>query len=434
MKRIILATLTLLLCFTGLAYTPNPTVQLDPSNLSAFGTLEVGELTPVIQLDWVYGINSQTGTSNVLNGGILDTSNGRLRLQSGTNPAASSIFQSKRPIKYRAGQGVTARFTVVLSPPATNNIQEIGIGNEVDGYFFGYYTNAQFGIIYRLNSTNTFIPQSAWNVDKCDGTGLTNTSRFNWNPTNGNVCMVKYPFLGYGAISFYVQNPVTARFINVHNIQYPNTSQAIQISNPNLSFYARTINIGSTNPVTMYSGSAGIFLSGQRSFVSNPKWAINSSLKANIGNTELPILTLKNCTNYNGVINRSLIRVNSITVAAGATASTPGSILINVRINPTLTGPVYNAINGTTNLAGGVITAGNSITTYDTAATATSGGNLIFNFVGIALTQNVWSLNQIFDLTPFDIYVAPGDILTITCTSAGATSSAIVAITWTEDI
>lgn len=49
------------------------TTLFDPSNMSAFGTLETGELTPVLQIDFVYGINTQTGTTTVLNSGIVDT-------------------------------------------------------------------------------------------------------------------------------------------------------------------------------------------------------------------------------------------------------------------------------------------------------------------------------------------------------------------------
>lgn len=430
MKKLL--ALILLSALPALAYTPKPVIQWDASMLSAFGTPEVGELTPLIQLDWLYGINSQSGMTNgTANGGNTDTLGGRLRLQSGTSSTGVSVFQSKRPAKYRAGQGVTARFTTVFGAPVANNLQEIGVGNDTDGYFYGYNTNGAFGINYKSFGTNFWIAQTNWNGDQCLGSGA---SRFTWNQTNGNVCMIKYPFLGYGVISFWCLDPVSARWILCHTIQYPNTKQTIQISNPNLSFYARTVNSGSTANQTMYSGSLGIFLSGQRNFVSNPKWAMNSGYKTGI-TTETPLLTLVNVTNYNNQVNRSLIRLNSLSV--GGALSTAGSCIINFRYSATLggTAPIYNAINGTTNALNGLsVTNGNSICTFDVTGSTVTGGTLMWNTVGAA-TSNNGQINQPpIDLTPFDLYVAPGDSMTVSAVTSTGTASVIISLTWTEDI
>ena len=438
MKKLL--ALTLLAALPALAYTPKPTVQFDASMLSAFGTPEVGELTPLVQLDWLYGINTQSGITNgTANGGNTDTLGGRLRLQSGTSSTGVAVFQSKRPAKYRAGQGVTARFTTVFSTPVANNLQEIGVGNDTDGYFYGYNTNGAFGINFKSYGTNFWIAQTNWNGDRCLGSGA---SQFTWNPTNGNVCMVKYPFLGYGAISFWVEDPIAGRFILTHIINYPNTKQTIQISNPNLSFYARNVNSGSTVNQTMYSGSLGIFLSGQRSFSSNAKWATASNMKP-VFATETNMISIQCATNFNGQVNRSLIRLNSITLGGVFTGNGQvGSVIFNIRYNPTIGGtPAWNAINGTTNApGGGSIINGNSITTVDTAGTTVSGGMLEFNVAvagcGTAASAGNGS-SQVFDLTPYDIYIAPGDIVSISAYEpAGSVSTvnAVVALTWTEDI
>ena len=69
-------------------------VGIGGSNVSAFGDLQVVNPTPVVQLDFVYGINSQTAISTVANSATVDTDASRLRLQSGTNAAGAATFSS----------------------------------------------------------------------------------------------------------------------------------------------------------------------------------------------------------------------------------------------------------------------------------------------------------------------------------------------------
>ena len=410
----------------GATIINTPTVDLSPGNESAFGVLETGELTPVLQMDFIYGINIQVGKTNIsglTGGGTVDTLNNRLRLQSGTNTAGFAVYQSYRAAKYRAGQGIVARWTSVFGQPVINNLQEMGAGNESDGYMFGYWTNGQFGIIYRSWGTNLFIPQTSWNGDKSDGTGA---SGFTLAPTNGNVYMVKYPFLGYGNILFFIEDG-SAGFVNVHTILYANTSTNIQISNPNLSFWARSINSGSQSNVIVYSGSVGFFLSGTRSFISNPKWCASSGLVAVTAETN--ILSIQNCSSYNGVTNRSQIRINSIGISSTFTG-VGGVVTINLRTPVTFgAAQTFTTINGTTANNGTNITAGNSIASQSTTLSSVA-GNKIFTIVGSG--ANNTSQNQVLDMTPYDIYIAPGDTLSIS--ASGTSSSVIVSVTWTEDI
>ena len=396
-------------------------VSFNPANQSAFGTLETNELTPVVQLDFVYGINTQTGVATIANSAVVDTANSRLRLQCGTNSAGSAIYTSRRISKYRPGQGMTARFTGVFAAGTASNTQIIGVGTSVDGYFFGY-NGTSFGILFRNNGSDTWIPQSTWNGDKADGTG---PSGFTWNPQKGNVMMIKYPFLGYGNPSFYVEDSVTGQFILVHSIQYTNNNTATQLSNPNLFFYARNLNSGNTGNLIMYVGSVGIFLSGIRSFIGNPKWATDN-FKTGI-TTETNIFSLINATTVNGTTNRSLIRLQSLAVGCDAQVGSATVARIRLRINATLGGvPSYAPINGSTADNGITLTSSNSIASVDVAATTVAAGIYIYN---LALSAPG---NEVIDLTPFEIFVAPTEILTVSGLSNNSTTVA-AAINWSED-
>ena len=393
------------------------TVQIGGSNVSAFGDLIVANHTPVIQLDFVYGINTQTGTTSVTTTGVVDTNASRLRIQTGVGAAGAGTFQSTRIARYRAGEGMMCRFTAVWTNSAANSTQVAGVGNTQVGYFFGY-NGTTFGISLRNGGSDGWVAQSAWNGDKCDGTG---GSGFNWNKTLGNVMQIRYPFLGYGAITFWVENSTTGAWILCHTIQYPNSSASTQVSNPSFPFYANATNSGSTTNLLMFIGSIGVFISGPREFLA-AQWAIDS-LKNTI-TAETNILNLRNCTTYNTVTNSGLIRLRSL---SAATDNGNGLATIRLKTGVTLGGvPVFTPINGSTADNGVTITSGNSITSYDVAGTGVT-GTTIFN---ICLARNS---NFYYDFTPFNIFIAPGQTLSMTAFSA-ASASIQVAINWNEDV
>jgi len=397
--------------------TITSTVQIGGSNVSAFGDLITASLTPVVQLDFVYGINIQTGSSTVANSATVDTDASRLRLQSGTNTAGSATFTSNRIARYRAGEGMLARFTGIWSGNAANSTQVVGVGNTQVGYFFGYNGTA-FGVSRRNGGTDNWIAQTGWNGDKCDGTGA---SGFNWNKTLGNVMMITYPYLGYGDTKFWVQNPVTGAWILCHTIQYANSTASVQVSNPSFPFFANVTNSGSTTNLIMYVGSVGVFISGIREFL-GAAWGVESA--KNTITTEINLLNIRNCTTYNGITNSGLIRLRSI---SAATDNGNGLATIRIKTGVTLGGtPVFTPINGSTADNGVTITNGNSITSFDVAGTGTTGTD-VYN---LCLARNS---NFSLDLTPLNLFVGPGQTISVTAQSA-ASASIQVAFNWNEDV
>ena len=89
--------------------------------------------------------------------------------------------------------------------------------------------------------------------------------------------------------------------------------------------------------------------------------------------------------------------------------------------------PSWATINGTTGDSGVTITSGNSIASVDIAGTTATAGTLIYNLT-IATPGD-----HTVDLTPFGLFVAPGEILTVS--GFGSSSATIAAaLNWSEDI
>lgn len=399
---------------------PNPLpVQLGAENLSPFNDFIAVPLTPLLQVDFVYGINSQQGAVSIVTTGSGDMSVGRLRIQTGTGAAGSAEYKTRRPAQYRPGQGLICRFTTLFTTGVANSFQLAGAGDETDGYFFGY-NGATFGVAHRNNSsTPTWVAQSSWNGDKCDGTGA---SGFNWNTTFGVPMQIMYPYLGYGNVTFWVQNPLTSRWILCHTIRYADSSAITQVRNPDMGVYVEATNTGNTSNLTMYMGSAAIFMCGAYSLLGKPKWAADN-YKTTI-TTETALLSIRNATTYNGITNHGLIRINSISFSSTANN---GVAILRLKVGATLGGvPAYTPINGSTADNGVTITSGNSLASFDVAGTTVTGGSYAFN-----LTIGSPG-NDVITVQDLDIFISAGETLTLSGFSTASTTLG-VGVNWTED-
>jgi hypothetical protein len=396
----------------------NPvTVGLTSQHLGAFGDIMVAEKTPVVQMDFVYGIHPQLGTSTVTNSGSVAASAGLLVLQSSNNANGTATFFSVAPARYRPGQGISARFTTVFSSGVVASTQIAGMSDNGDGYFFGY-NGTSFGILHKNRGVETWVPQASWNGDTCDGNG---PSAFNWNKQTGNVLQIVYPYLGYGNIKFYVQDNATSRFILAHTIRYNNTYAHTQLSNPSLKFKAYVGNSGNTANRTLSIGSVGVFLNGKREYL-GPQFGV-SNIKTSVS-SEQSIFAIRNATTYNGVVNTGVLRLRSLSFS-----NDNGTAIGRMRIikGATIGGsPVFTPVRGTTADNGVTITSGESVASFDVAGSTGTGGYTVYNM------QSSRNTSSDVDLTPYNIYITPGETVIFGAECASNTSFG-VSVNWNED-
>lgn len=407
-------------------------IQFDKSNLSAFGDLITTRLFPIIQMDWVYGINTQTGVPSTTGSGTVTTSNSKLKLSTGTTPNSTAKFRSVRSAKYRAGQGVLIRITCPMDLGVINNRRVLGALTDSDGVGVGY-DGVDFSLLHRNSGSGTivenWIHQANFNGDKLDGTG---PSGMVINPAFGNVWVIKYPYLGYGDIEWFVQEPISGRFILVHTIRYANSTNITEFSNPTFYLWAENVNSGGgASDVALYSGSVGIFLTGEKLYLGPQNGT--SRRTTVLANTDTAILSIKNCTTYNGVPNRSIIRLRSLSYTGDGGSGSGSNIgILTVRKGATLTGsPSFTPINGSTGDNGNTITSGNSIVSVDVAGTVanpTTTGNIVFN---TSVARSASSGDVLLDGR--DVFVYPGEIVTVVANQQLASDCAVT-LNWEEDV
>ena len=283
------------------------------------------------------------------------------------------------------------------------------IGNNLTGYsitgigVLGTFTNISNG----ANGTITQAPQNTWNIDKMDGTG---PSRMNLNITKGNVYWIKYQYLGFGQITFGVENPKTGKLVPVHQIQYANANNTISLSNPSMPFSMS--NFGSeANSISC--GSYAAFIEGNPgipAIVRNYQYT-TAALTTNVA----PIFSLRNLSVYNSRVNQSTISPLSLNIANGSNKT----IIIYLTEDCKLNTLNFTPISSTT-----------SIVEVDTTATSISGSGI--TRLAICVVANS---NQIINLVDYNIITEPGSIMTISGKTVSTAQSVDVnvAIQWIEN-
>lgn len=373
------------------------------SNSDAFGNLAVSQLSPILQIQFPYLINPDITRSTVTGSGTV-TQAAPFGIVSTTAAINSSAkIETVDNLHYKNGQGVLVLFTAVYTAGVVGSVQESGVGDVTDGFFFGF-VGATFGITRRTGAVDTFIPQSTWNKDKMDGTG---TSGITLIPTFGNVYKIQYQWLGFGNIFFYIESAISGKFVLVHVIQYPNQAITTSLQNPSIPLSFRVANTTNNTNIVLKVPSMAGFIEGS-SQDTGLIYSINNSKSVT---TLVNLLTILCKTTFGGVPNKKFVNPRFLSISCTGASDVTFSLFLN----PTIGGaPVFTDIGAT------------SVISYDVAGTTITGGRRLMTF-----TVNN-DTNQQIDTTTFPFILNPGDRLCVGAISLGAAVACQTALTWTE--
>ena len=126
-----------------------------------FGSVHTENLTPVFQVDSVYGINGIEVIPTIgraiagVSSAAATGTNNLFSVSTGTTSYSFATLQTRKRLRYRAGQGVVGRFTALFPARADNAYLIAGLGTSESGFYFGYahftaggLTSQEFGIFY----------------------------------------------------------------------------------------------------------------------------------------------------------------------------------------------------------------------------------------------------------------------------------------------
>ena len=488
-----------------------------------FGEVSAESLLPVFQTDAVYGLNSSEAVATTDGTGGTATASSNL-FSVGTGGTTAGYFgaiQSRRRLRYRPGQGVVARFTMLFSTGIANNVQVVGVGTGESTFAFGYngtafgilrssggvreiqtltvsagaggaenvtvklngvdtvvavvsgsttstayqlskatysgWTASQRGatVIFLANSvgdkagtfslastgtaagtfaetlagvaaTDTWTAQTAWNGDVCDGTGsASNPSGFLLDPTKGNVGQIGIQYLGFGAITFYLEvanSGNNADFVAVHTIRFPNTSTSVSVTQPSFPFLMSTYNTGTASgAITTKAASFAGFVAGQKRLTGPRMTYQTTSAVTSSTSAYTPIFTVRNDIVFaaSGTVraNQSIVNLLSVSgaVKGNANAVTTFYLIRNATLSAGT--PAFTSWDAT------------SVTFVDTAATACTFSTN---------SQVIWSASvsqdgQFSFAFTDDITIQPGETVTLAVRSVTATANCVGSLNTRED-
>ncbi|WP_010291791.1 hypothetical protein [Clostridium senegalense] len=365
--------------------------------LTAFSDLRTIALTPMAGWTFNYNINSDYIITTTANGGTATQGDSMAILSTSTANNGSSKIATRRVLRYSPGLGGLARFTAVFTTGVTNSQQIIGLGDDTDGFYFGY-NGTDFSILRIQNGTSNWISQANWNVDKMNGTG---PSGMTLDPTKGNVYTIQFQWLGFGVINYYVTSTTTGQPILVHRIQYPNTAIVPSVYNPSFPLTAKVVNSGNTSNVVLKTPSAMAFCEGDgysQAIITRNSAANSVSLSTPTNQNGLTIL---NTSTFASKVNRTRIRLDFVSTSVQGERAVLFKLVRNATFGTTLS---YTPINANT-----------SVIQYSTTQTSATGGIQIFSF-----ESPINSGSQLF-LNSLNITLAPGETLTLQVTSSNST-------------
>ncbi len=259
--------------------------------------------------------------------------------------------------------------------------------------------------------TDTFTAQSSWNGDDIfDGNG---SSGITVDPTKGNVYQIKYQWLGYGAIFYFVENPNTGEYVLVHTDRYANANTSPSISNPTLPLCVSVKNTTNNTDMILKTVSMAGFVDGVQKDLGIRN--TESKISGNTTTNEIPILTIRNKSVYQGRLNRTRIELIGFGFETDLTSK---SATFRVYRNAILTGPPSFTDEDTST----------SVVEFDTSATGITGGELLESEV-LAKVDT-----EAIQLRPLEEILRPNEQLTITGqpTASNANNELGVDINWKE--
>lgn len=179
-------------------------------------------------------------------------------------------------------------------------------------------------LIAGMEATQDFIPQAFWNGDPLEGL----------NPQMGNVYQIQFQYLGFGAISFFIEDSDTGAFVMVHQIKFANNNTTPSVSNPTFRVGWLSSNSGNTTSIKVQGSSAGAFIEGTVLRDTPPRSSSNDQLAIDGNLTN--ILSFRNRISFGGKVNRAEIFPNLVS----GSSQTNKAAIFKIILNPTYSEPV----------------------------------------------------------------------------------------------
>ena len=167
----------------------------------------------------------------------------------GTTAGCSVIRETTKTFAYQPGKSLLVMNTFVPETPKENLRQRVGYFGADNGIYFEIAGIGSTSVSFVERSlslgTETKVPQTEWNVDKLDGTGV---SGITLDPTKAQILYMDIEWLGLGTVR--VGFVIDGVFIHCHSFHHANIIQSTYITTASLPLRYEIANTGITTSIS----------------------------------------------------------------------------------------------------------------------------------------------------------------------------------------
>jgi len=322
--------------------------------------------------------------------------------------ASADCYNAGRGWEVHTDDNVSVEFISLVAENASGTFSFADVDSSVTAGAFTQATTEVEGVA----PTETWALQTAWNVDKMDGTG---PSGMTLDPTKGNVFKIAFQYLGYGEQDFFIEDTNTGKFQLVHRLVYANTAVIPWCLDPtfHLNLIAKTESGYSGGALTMKTASLGGFIQGME----NPDGVRRAVAKEKaMTTTEQLLLVIHSELDFNGRKNKITVYPDLLIVAH---SNTTKDMTVRLYKNPT-------SITGAVALTD--VQTGVSVMQWSTTGTTVVGGSELLAFEVAPGNQTI------IDLGKLRAKIRPGERFAFTGDMQSGSSDTNISITWVERI
>ena len=339
-------------------------------------------------------------------------------LNVGTSSGDKVDVESKKVFPYQPGKSLQVLQTFVFAPAQTNLRQRAGYYSRTNGYYLEL-DGTQLSFVSRTfvsgSLEETRIPQSEWNADKLDGTGM---SDLVLDISKVQIMFSEYEWLGAGSVRLGFA--IDGQFIVAHQFNHANRITATYMTTASLPVRYEIENTGATSTASTLGQICVTVISNGGYTRRTEDWTATRTSSVNVGSDFYPIASIRMAAGRTdsvimpsalnilpiaqGEYQWALIRNATIT---GGTWVTHTPSTGNVQYNVTAT-----AMTGGTNIAEGLISSSNQASS------------------GIMLNSGFQRFDLQLGRTNADTPVS--DTMTLALRSLSGTQSGIGSFSWVD--
>jgi hypothetical protein len=346
-----------------MSYTYTDEIKFaNTTNFDAFGRLRVGEPFTLFDSSHRFADNGLWSTGTATGGtAAFNSAQGLVDLDVTAASGSEVVRETTKVFSYQPGKSLLVLNTFVMSPAKTNLRQRVG------------YYGAQNGLYVQLNDstlsfverslvtgvvTETVVDQSAWNVDKMDGTG---PSGIVLDITKAQILFMDIEWLGVGTVR--IGFIINGNYYVCHKFHHANIIASTYITTASLPLRYEITNTSATSGASTLKqicssviSEGGYQLNGLQQAIGIP---VTTPRNLAVAGTFYPIVSLRLKTSPN--------RLDGIIISTAISVVATSSGDYNWQV----------AASGTTTGGSWVSAGANSAVDYNITGTSFTGGRIL---------------------------------------------------------